>query len=477
MIEWNDFEKPTPEQRIESIRRSVSNADELKKLIRETPEGFRLNSFYTSSDPGLTGGRFLHRDWEIRQVIYTDKIMAANQSAIKALENGASSIVFRGNDVPSENEMNALFKGIRPDWVPVYFDLGESSSSFMYLLLEFYRENGYDTSSMQGGIYYDPLGDMYLQGGYNHSESETFLLLKELVKTGGTELPGYKMIAANTHYLRDAGAGAGLEVAVGLSQFTEYVHHLTDAGLGLKEVLSTLAWNTGIGSDYFMEIAKYRVINTLLKRWLSAFGAEEIQIPVNAITGIRNKTLFDVHNNMLRNTSEAMAAAIGGAGAITVMPHNDVAELPDEFAYRQSRNLQLLLKEESLLDKVADPSAGSYYIETITDKLMQSAWDQFLEFEKEGGYVSALQKKIIQQRAELSSNAEKKDFTEQKKILVGSNKYANARETIHKGTKRDSYLPFLKNQVSVMPVQVERLSEKLEAERLKLMSEKAENEN
>src|SRR5690606_280510 len=126
---------------------------------------------------GKAGIRFTHRDWEVRQLIYIDKIMAAGRSALKAVENGADSLVFKGNYTPTENEMNVLFDGIHLDWLPVHFDFGESSPAMVYLLLDHFMEKEYVTTGMEGSINLDPLGALALQGNFEHSESETFHLL------------------------------------------------------------------------------------------------------------------------------------------------------------------------------------------------------------------------------------------------------------------------------------------------------------
>lgn len=477
MNDWSEFHIPDESERIQALRKSVKDLSELEKLIWKTPEGFQLNSFYTSEDVSNTEPIFYHRDWEIRQLVYIDKIMAANQAVLSALNNGANSIVFKGNYLPSEKEFNALFKGVHLDWFSSYYDFGESNPGFFYTLIDYFTQQSIDVTKVKGGIYHDPLIDVALQGGFNYSEKETFSLLKTMLETTQTHLPQFRVIALNTHYLRDAGSNACIEIAVGLSQLTEYVHRLTDLGLSVSTILQSVSWNTGIGADYFIEIAKYRALHSLMQKWLTAYQTENISIPVNAITINRNKTMFDYHNNILRSTSEAMAAAIGGADAITVAPFDDVTELPNEFSYRLSRNLQLILKEEAWLNKNADPSSGSYYLEVLTQKIEEQSWELFLNMESQGGYIASLKNKFIQQKIELTSQEEILKFNNQKRVLVGTNKYVNTQEVSMPKSFRESYLPEFRETSQIVPLSVKRLSEKMELERMKLVEDKAQKEN
>jgi methylmalonyl-CoA mutase len=403
--------------------------------------------------------------------------MAANQSALKALENGADSLVFKGSDVPSEREMDALFKDIHLDWFPSHYDLGESNTALLYLLLDYFETNNYDLAAMKGSIYIDPLSDLYLQGNFDYTEQETFRLLKTLLETGIRQLPGFRLVHINTLNLRDAGASAAQELGIGLAQAAEYLHRLTDMGLDAADILPRMQFYSGTGGDYFMEIAKYRALRQLLDMLSQAYGHPQISIPVLAATAHRNKTVFDPHNNMLRATAETMAAAIGGADQVTVMPFDEIYRQPDEFSYRMTRNLQLILKEEAAIGLVVDASAGSYYIETLTQKLADQSWELFLEIEKQGGYISALKNKFIQQQIEFVSNKEKQEVTEGKKVLIGTNKYVNKNERKSGEYTRVHENPVFRPEMLVVPIRPERLAEKLETERLKLESQKAEKEN
>ncbi len=144
---------------------------------------------------------------------------------------------------------------------------------------------------------------------------------------------------------------------------------------------------------------------------------------IHSVTGRWNKTLYDPYVNMLRTQTEAMSAVLGGAGSITVEPFDTVFRNADEFSERIARNQQLLLAEEAHLDKVADPAAGSYYVEELTSMMAHEAWKLFLEIESEGGFLQALRNGTIQNRIKAAADLRKSDVAKRKEILLGTNQY------------------------------------------------------
>jgi len=139
---------------------------------------------------------------------------------------------------------------------------------------------------------------------------------------------------------------------------------------------------------------------------------------IHSVTGRWNKTLYDPYVNMLRTQTEAMSAALGGAGSITVEPFDAVFRSANEFSERIARNQQLLLAEESHLDKVADPGAGSYYIEELTSLIATEAWKLFTAIEEDGGFLTALRKGILQDRISAAAASRKADMARRKEILL-----------------------------------------------------------
>jgi len=187
----------------------------------------------------------------------------------------------------------------------------------------------------------------------------------------------------------------------------------------------------GIGPDFFPEIAKLRAARMLwaeiVKAWDPESG-EAGKMHIHSVTGRWNKTLFDPYVNMLRTQTEAMSAVLGGAESITVEPFDAVFRSADDFSEGIARNQQLLLMEEAHLDKVADPGAGSYYIEELTAMTAREAWRLFIEIENEGGFLAALRKGMIQQRISEAAATRKADMARRKEVLLGTNQFPDFRE-------------------------------------------------
>ena len=153
-----------------------------------------------------------------------------------------------------------------------------------------------------------------------------------------------------------------------------------------------------------------------------------MKMRIHAETSEFNKTIFDANVNMLRTQTEAMSASLGGVHSMTVLPFDSIYNQPDDFSERIARNQQLLLKEESNFDKVSDPSAGSYYIETLTSEIASQAWKLFLETEENGGLLEAIKAGKVQQAIKATSTQRLKNVSSRREVLLGTNQFPNFTE-------------------------------------------------
>ena len=205
---------------------------------------------------------------------------------------------------------------------------------------------------------------------------------------------------------------------------------LTEAGLTPCEVAGRIKFNMGISSNYFMELAKFRAARMLWAEIVKAYGAEEecCKMMVHAVTSQFNQTIYDAHVNLLRSQTETMSAALAGVDSIETLPFDLQYKQPDEFSERIARNQQLLLREESHLNKVVDPAGGSYYIETLTASIAEVAWKLFNEVEEQGGFLTLLEKGEVQKKVNESGVKRHTDVARRKEILLGTNQYPNFNE-------------------------------------------------
>lgn len=227
-------------------------------------------------------------------------------------------------------------------------------------------------------------------------------------------LPGGAVNAARFH---ENGATSVEELAFALAEGADRLAAAPDAG----QEAAALTFVFATGANYFFEIAKLRAARQLWAQAVTAFGVTDpdaARMRIHARTALANKSIYDPYTNLLRATTEALSAVIGGCDALTVMPAR--------FPARLARNVQLILKEECHLDGVADPAGGSYYIEALTDALAREAWALFQQIEQQGGFAAA--QPFIEQRLAASRAAREKALATRRQVLVGVNNYPDLNE-------------------------------------------------
>jgi methylmalonyl-CoA mutase len=270
-------------------------------------------------------------------------------------------------------------------------------------------ERGLNDYDIRGAIEADPLGRLVKNGTLCIPVEAGFDYLAELTKAAAV-LPGIKTIHIDAGYFRNAGSGIVRELAYGLSSGSEYMSQLTGRGIDARMAASKIRFSFGIGPDYFMEIAKLRAARLLWSLVLKGYDPENhesLTMYIHSVTSRRNKTVDDPYVNMLRTQTEAMSAVLGGTDSLTVEPFDAVFRKPDEFSERIARNQQLILKEEAYFDRVADPAAGSYYVENLTKMIAEKSWELFVEMEDRGGFLSALESGYLMDR--ISQSAAKRN--------------------------------------------------------------------
>lgn len=482
---------------LDKVRKAASE-EELKALFSESADGFTLGAYYDHTDldridfkdalPGsypFVNGFTEARYPKLRAAVRVEKFMKAAQMMREAVRAGAEELFVTGDHFGNDNELQQLLDAVNPVETALHMDFGESNTAFTFIFFDELLQRGYDPATVKGSIGHDYLGDLAFKGNFDHSAGESLNILKSLLEFGEASLPGMRMLHVNGARYHEAGATPGMELGFLFAQLTEYFNLLTDKGFTAAQLVPQVQLHVAVSADdYFMSIAKLRALRVLWANWAEAFGIEEAVFPqVHVVSALRNKTSFDEYNNLLRLTAEGMAAFIGGCDALTLWGHDESFRLPNSFSMRIAGNIHHLLRYESKLNQTADAAAGSYYIETLTDKLTDAAWTWFTECEKKGGFMAALQAKYIQGVMEQQANREQDRFNEGKKVLVGANKYPDKAERLSSKTEKVPQRPDFKDELNVMPLRAKRLAEKLENAKLKMETdglrtemEAAENE-
>jgi methylmalonyl-CoA mutase len=243
----------------------------------------------------------------------------------------------------------------------------------------------------------NPISRLMLSGKLCVPEDKGFDYLASLTGSSWV-LPNLRTVHLNASNFNNSEADIVQELAFGLSMGSEYMSQLTGRGLSAGISASKIRFSFGVGSDYFPEIAKLRAARLLWSVITFGFqleNKENIKMDIHCVTSKRNKRAHDPYVNMLRTQTEAMSAILGGTDSLTVEPFDATFRQSDEFSERIARNQQIILREESYFDKVADPAAGSYYIENLTKLIAENSWKLFVEIEDNGGFLSALKSGFI----------------------------------------------------------------------------------
>jgi methylmalonyl-CoA mutase len=438
---FEQFPAITTKEWIDKLRADLQGADPGEKLVWKTGEGFDLMPFYRKEDleklnhvgfllplylrgdvttpscditnnPGPKDTAITGRNsnsWLIRQDIKVDDYHTANKKALSILMKGVDSAGFILTDADTVNEENLriLLTDIDPECAEINFHPEGKAIEIIKSISEIWRKNGHNLSLIRGAVEADPLIRLIINGKLCIPVDSGFDYLASLIRET-LVLENYRCIHINGKWFKNSGSGSVHELAFALSMAVEYVNQMTERGLDPGSVAKSIRFSFGVGSSYFIEIARLRAARLLWAAVCRKFGitGKSSRMEIHCETSTSNTITGDPYMNMIRTQTEAMSAVIGGTDSLTIHPFGGDNGRPGEFPERIARNQQLLLKEEALFDKVADPSAGSYYIETITSLVVENAWKLFLQIEECGGFLAAFNSGLIHS---LMSNQEKSE--------------------------------------------------------------------
>jgi methylmalonyl-CoA mutase len=411
-----------------------------EKLVGKTYDGIRIDPIYSRAKGAAPiAGRAAAAPWQIMQRIDHPDAAQANAQALHDLENGATALEFefaggpgaRGFGIAdaSRQTLARLCEGI-------YLDAGVMLALNPVLGRENAGENladviearKIDPATVDVHFNYQALSTMAARGNAAASWAEFERPFGKVV--AGLIKRGFKgpFALADGRPVHDAGGSDAQELAFTLAAGLAYLRALETAGIELDAARAALSFRLSTDADQFLTLAKFRSLRLLWARVEEACGLAPKPIFVNAQTAWRMLTQRDAFVNMLRATIATFSAGLGGANAITVLPHTLALGLPDPFARRVARNTQLVLLEESNLAKVSDPAAGSGGIETLTRELCDAAWALFQDTEQAGGLFAALEQNVIQRKVAATRAAREANIAKRREVLTGASEFPNLHE-------------------------------------------------
>jgi len=477
MIEKNinlekDFPYPSYDDWKKTAEKDLKGELFEKKLITKTYEGINLQPLYTQKDLEETGfernlpgfeyfirntksSGYLSDGWEICQSIPYILPIQVNEALKHDIKRGLNSINFcpdlmtkkgidisrgynedfgkGGTNICDYKDFSECLEGIDIEKFPINIDSGYDGIIWLSLLELLVKQRKANKNKIRGSLNIDPYA-FFVENGYLPSEKEkVFDNLSYVINRTSKNLANVKTIGVNTLPYHNAGCNAIQELAFGIATAIDYIRELQKREIGINTAANNFRFTFGIGSFFFMEIAKLRAARLLWSKILEKFGCgkEESKMFIHCRTSFYNQTEYDVYVNMLRSVTECFSAVAGSADSIETNTYDEVLGLPDDFSRRIARNTQIILSEESNLNKLIDPSAGSYFIEKLTYEVAKESYNLFRQIEERGGMYNSLKEGFPQSETEKINMERMKDVEKRKSIIVGTNMYANPKEVKH----------------------------------------------
>jgi len=435
-------------------------------LTRATLEGIPVKPLYTAEDtanlphmggfPGLApftrGVRatmYAGRPWTIRQYAGFSTAEASNDFYRKALAAGQQgvSVAFdlathRGYDsdhprvigdvgkagvaIDSVEDMKILFNGIPLDKVSVSMTMNGAVIPILASFIVAGEEQGVPRRALSGTIQNDILKEFMVRNTYIYPPEPAMRIVADIIDFTAREMPKFNSISISGYHMQEAGANLVQELGFTLADGREYVRTALGRGMNVDDFAPRLSFFFAIGMNFFMEVAKLRAARLLWHKIMTGFGAkkpESLMLRTHCQTSGVSLQEQDPYNNVVRTAYEAMAAVLGGTQSLHTNSFDEAMALPTEASARIARNTQLILQEETGITHVADPLAGSYYVESLTAQLAEQAWTLIEEVEALGGMTKAVASGMPKLRIEETAARRQALIDRGTEVIVGVNKY------------------------------------------------------
>ena len=438
-VSFAEFENATREQWLDATEASLRGAG-LDSLVKPGTEGVHIHPLPHADDlariqhhlslpgqfPYVRGAKaagYRARSWLIAAHIPHCDPRDFNRALREGLSQGQSAIALSDSlRLKNEADLRHALADIDLARRPLLI-LSHARAPAIYDWLR--ALCGEDAlARLRGCLAYDPLCNLARTGAMPEDAFERLAAHLLLVDQHSPQLGSVGVCAAAYH---DAGADATQELAATLATAVAYLRALSQRGLALADIAPKLHFRLNIGENFFIEVAKFRAVKLLWAQALRAFGLERCagSMQVHARSGWRNKSRRDPYVNLLRLTTEALSAAVGGVDSIQLAAFDEPLGGSDDFSLGLSRNLQLILQEEVRLTELIDPAGGAWHVEKLTDQVARAAWSQFQRIEAAGGLLASLRAGTIQREIAAVASRRRRAAASGESVLVGSNRYVD----------------------------------------------------
>jgi methylmalonyl-CoA mutase len=468
------FPPPTDQAWKEKVEATVKGK-KFEALTKDTYENIVLKPLYSETNltteigyPGVADYRrgihslgYHSHPWKVAQKVSYHSLEDLQRNLSNALERGQTALSFKIRkelfEAPEKFE-KWLFQLIGK--APLAIEADGLQNSFLSLL-----NKGSKSNVITGYVAEDPMATLVNRGSLPYDIDKYFNSWVRTIKDSHQSLPNLKTVLIDTTPYHNGGANAVQELAIALSTGVFYLEELKVRGLAPEELFMKMIFKFQIGANFFMELSKLRAARVLWNKIGEAYGIppEKRGLEIIAETSTFTKSLTDQHVNILRSGNEAFAAILGGVQYLQVHAFNEL-EGVTPLAERLARNTQLILKQEAFLQDIVDPAGGSWYIESLTNELVHTAWEYFLTIDEKGGIMQVLESNWLQTEIATQLNKRQLDTFTRKQSIVGTNVYANLQDSVQNLSNEDELHPYEEQLVfhSIQPIAKQRLSEPYE---------------
>ncbi|MBZ0181047.1 MAG: methylmalonyl-CoA mutase [Melioribacteraceae bacterium] len=439
---------------------------DVEEFIWETMEKINVKPLYTKDDvkdfnhidymsgipPFLRGpysSMYVMRPWTVRQYAGFSTAEESNAFYRRNLAQGQMglSVAFdlathRGYDsdhqrvvgdvgkagvaIDSIEDMKILFDGIPLDKMSVSMTMNGAVIPVLAFYIVAAEEQGVKHSELTGTIQNDILKEYMVRNTYIYPPEISMRIIADIFRFTSENMPKFNSISISGYHMQEAGATADLEMAYTLADGLEYVRTGIKAGMDIDSFAPRLSFFWAQGMNYFMEVAKMRAARIIWAQLIKQFNPKNpksMSLRTHSQTSGWSLTEQDPFNNVVRTCMEAMAAALGHTQSLHTNSLDEAIALPTDFSARIARNTQLYLQDETMITKVIDPWAGSYYVESLTNALLKKGWEHIKEVESYGGMTKAIEQGIPKMRIEEAAARRQARIDSAQETIVGINKY------------------------------------------------------
>jgi methylmalonyl-CoA mutase len=422
---FSNFNPVSKQEWTEKAKTDLKGEDFNKKLVWKNLSNIDIPPFFTSEDEK----DYLKNTGENSQSLINYRYIngpteeSTNKLALKAIEEGINGLLF---DIKESTLVSRLLANINLNKIAVAFILKAHEVAFAIDFFDYVTAQKIDPKNLKGYFDLELISNYITKGKMNPGQCDKAAAIAEMA----SEFPNFKAITiSGTAYL-DSGANQVQEVAYTLNSLVCFIERYSDRGISLETIFNNLHFQLAIGSEYFIEIGKFRAFNSLLQEIAKKYGIEEFSHTLTGKTSVWSKSVTDAHTNLLRATTETMSAILGNVDGVLIDPYDSEFNDGSEFSSRIAGNIYTILKEESYFGKVANPADGCYYIEEVSSKIADKALELFIEVEAKGGFYEAFESEFIQQQIAKIRFEKIKLLSQRRLAIVGVNKYPNLMEKI-----------------------------------------------